>query len=88
MNGTSAVFGNGMLISGQLGEGAHRAPPFFSQDFNDSSVRTSIKRIFSEHSVFVNDYALDDLLLHMFIVVQRVRSRLLYRGNPDLSVRA
>lgn len=48
--------------------------PFFSQDFNDSSVRTSIKRIFSEHSVFVNDYALDDLLLHMFIVVQRVRS--------------
>lgn len=48
--------------------------PFFSPDFGDSSARAAIKGIFSEHSIYVNDYTLDDLLLHMFIVVQRVRT--------------
>lgn len=51
-----------------------KAQSFFPPIFYDSQIPKTIRGILSEHSIYVNDYTLDDLILHILIAVRRIQS--------------
>ena len=63
-----------------------QAQPFFPPGFCDSRVPKAVRRILSEHSIYVNDYTLDDLILRVLIAVRRVQCGFYIREIPSMAL--
>lgn len=46
--------------------------------------RTSMREIFAENDIFVNDYALNNIALHLIVVIDRIRSRYILEGCAEI----
>lgn len=46
--------------------------------------RTTIREIFAENDIFVNDYALNNIALHLIVVIDRIRSQYILEGIGEI----
>ena len=64
----------------------YRSPDYIEDTYNIQEIRRKLQIIFSRHHIYVNDYSMNNIVIHLLITMDRIQKGYnLHESNPDIS---
>lgn len=64
----------------------HQSPDYIEDTYNIQEIRSELQAVFSRHHIYVNDYSMNNIVIHLLITMDRIQKGYsLHESNPDIS---
>lgn len=64
----------------------YQSPDYIEDTYNIQEIRRKLQIIFSRHHIYVNDYSMNNIVIHLLITMDRIQKGYnLHESNPDIS---